>query len=485
MRYIYISAGRRFWFDLAFELKGAYGCFPVFWYGDERLSGSFSKEFEGCHFYEGQSQVCSSVTLLGIVLNSPDFFWIKDEAIKMIDRVDSHDLWGRKVREGVFYNKLLEACSIVEEARADFLLMSESPHDLLSYLIWRVCRVLGLPSLHFEAVSISPAIVMVAAESGELKKVPRLDGILEPELDLVLGEAKRYLDRYDRGGVPGYMQLQEDKESIHFSLLRRIRDFFLGFIPLSYAIFYKKPSVFRGWLNGLVVRRLKLWGRVKTLDLRRSYSESAREGIGEREFLYFPLHYEPERTTSPDGDIYYDQIRVALELRARLPKEIILVVKEHPSQLFINMRGYKGRDRSFYEVLSRVEGLVLAPLDFSSKELITKSIGVATVTGTAALEAVFSGRPALVLGNAWFLGVPGAYRMSDFSDFLAAARNPKGFAVARQWIMDYLSKYSFFGCVNPSNEKYYSSLSEKLRVHDASPVAAQINRYVSQSGCRG
>lgn len=479
MRYIYISAGRKFWFDLALELKRSHGHDPVFWYGDERLSSFFSEEFEGCHIYKGQPRLHGSVDLLVRVLHSSDFFWIKDEAIKMIDRLDSHDLWGRKVRENLFYSKLLEACSVVEKVQADFLLMSESPHDLFSYLIWRVCRISGLPSLHFEAVSISPAIVMVSAESGELKKVPRLDGVLEPELDSILDEARRYFERYDKGAPPGYMSLQEDKESIHFSLLRRARDLLLGFFPLPYAIFYKEYPILRGYFYGVVERRLKLWGRIKTLALRRSYSESARVDVGGGKFLYFPLHYEPERTTSPDGGIYYDQMRAALELRARLPSDIALVIKEHPSQLFVNMRGYRGRDKCFYEVLSRVEGVMLAPLDFSSKELIARSIGVVTVTGTAALEAVFSGRPALVLGSAWFMGVPGVYRMDDFPDFIAAAHDGKTFAVARQWVMDYLHKYSFFGCVNPSNEKYYSSLSEKLRVQWTSPVAAQIDGYLS------
>lgn len=484
MRYIYIPAGRKLWFELAVELESVYGCEPVVWYGDERLLPLYKNKFGGCHFVEREGAFLPALHAgesLGRVLSSPDFHWVKDEAIKMLDRIDAHDLWGRKVREAFFYRQLLKACALVDSAQADFLLLSESPHDVLSYLIWRVCRIVGMPCLHFEAASIAPALVMVSACSSGLKKIPRASGVEEPGFETVLRCVRDYLRRFESGFQPTYMIAQKEKEAVHASFGRRFRDFLLRLYPVSLAV-YREDMACKGGA-ALAARRLKLWGREKTDELRRAYAGKGRSDFWGQDFLYFPLHYEPERTTSPDGGVYYDQIRAVLELRARLPKSFLLVIKEHPSQHYKNMRGFKGREKSLYDLLEGIEGVLLASPEIPSSRLISSCRGLVTVTGTAALESVCSGRPALVLGNAWFLGAPGTYVENEFHRFMDACLEDRagwGESV-RDWIVAYFSKYAFFGCVNPSNENSFSSCEELLSSQSASPLACQIDFFLKDA----
>ena len=66
------------------------------------------------------------------------------------------------------------------------------------------------------------------------------------------------------------------------------------------------------------------------------------------EFVYFALHFEPERTTNPDGGFFHDQFLAIIHLRKILPEDVNIFVKEHPSQFKVIDRGLKGRSPLFY-----------------------------------------------------------------------------------------------------------------------------------------
>lgn len=296
--------------------------------------------------------------------------------------------------------------------------------------------------------------------------------------------------RFSSAAKPGYMLSQENKEKVHDKLYRRLRDKLLRIVPLSLAVGFlvryrdvlgisvKMPSVYE--------RRLKLWGRDKTTELKTAYPENLK-GETYLNYVYFPLHYEPERTTSPDGGVYYDQARAVLEVRSKLPPEVLLVVKEHPSQLYKNMRGYKGRSKLFYELLEGVQGIRLAALDIPSSELIRNCLAVVTVTGTAALEASMLGRPSFALGAAWFAGAPNIYAYSDIERFaeIVELRLPSGGDELLVWLSSYLSTYAFFGCVNPSNEKVFSGCMEALAAQRPFALSRQLDLYFKECSAGG
>lgn len=483
MKYIYIVAGRKFWFDLACELNSHHGHSPVLLLGDAAYVDSFKKKFKECRTADNKDHALKqSGESMQTVLCSPDFHWIKDEAIKMLDRVDAHDLWGRKRREIVFYEKLLCACALIDNARPDFLLLSESPHDILSYLIWRVAKAAGILCIHFEAVSITPALVM-ATNGNKLEQIPKCQETDSFGASLVAEHAGHFLDRFTAGKSPVYMTNQKSKEAVHHSVLRRLRDTALRTFPLSLALAkeIKCPKQAGGRISK---SRLKLWGREKTDALRQAYSGKASSDFWDKKFIYYPLHYEPERTTSPDGGIFYDQIRAVAEIRSRLPTDYTLVIKEHPSQLYKNMRGFKGRAKETYDLLERIEGIKLAPADTPSSNLIEHCRGLATITGTAAIEAVLSGKPVLVLGHAWFRSLSGIYGNSDIDEFLAHAeyrRSQPDHDEIREKLLSFLSDYTFFGCINPSNESLYPNLASDFQNQSARPLADHVAMFIRRN----
>lgn len=126
-----------------------------------------------------------------------------------------------------------------------------------------------------------------------------------------------------------------------------------------------------------------------------------------RKFVYFPLHYQPELTTSTLGGCYSDQLLAIEHLSTILPDDTWIYVKENPRQTGA-MRGPQ-----FFERLERIPNLNILPSYANTYELIDKSEFVATVTGTVGWEAICKGKIALVFGMSWYRNLPGAIQFHD------------------------------------------------------------------------
>ncbi len=132
-------------------------------------------------------------------------------------------------------------------------------------------------------------------------------------------------------------------------------------------------------------------------------------------FIYVPLHNQPEMSTSALGGPWRDQVLMIEALARHLPDGWEILVKENPRQ------GAYARGPLFWHRLNRIKGVKFVPSDLSTHELSDRAQFVATVTGTAAWEAIRKGRPAVVFGNAWYKRLPGINRFEEGMDFEAVA----------------------------------------------------------------
>jgi len=133
----------------------------------------------------------------------------------------------------------------------------------------------------------------------------------------------------------------------------------------------------------------------------------------DQNYVYVPLHLQPEMTTSALGGIYRDQLLMLEKLSAILPCGWKLVVKENPKQ------GPFARDPMFFHRFARIPNLLMVSAETNSLDLIKHSRMVATVTGTAALEAAENGKPAVIFGHAWFRRIHGIFEFDPHIDIEA------------------------------------------------------------------
>lgn len=168
-------------------------------------------------------------------------------------------------------------------------------------------------------------------------------------------------------------------------------------------------------------RRVDLSNRAREfigLHLERKYRANLRRRVIERSrvremlgrcerLVYFPLHLQPELTTSAVGGVFQDQLYALEVLRGLLGREWTILVKENPKQ------GHFQRDDSFFARLSNIEDVHLVDGLFPSAEIMAKAALTVTVTGTAGWEAIKGGGKCLVFGQAWYASLAGCLTYSD------------------------------------------------------------------------
>jgi capsule polysaccharide modification protein KpsS len=101
-------------------------------------------------------------------------------------------------------------------------------------------------------------------------------------------------------------------------------------------------------------------------------------------FYLYPLHKQPEASVDVIGKYYDDQLLNIRNISSQLEDDQYLLVKEHSNA--IGDRGYK-----FYKQLNRYPRVLLVDEKVNTKALMELSLGVFTVSGTAALEASLKG----------------------------------------------------------------------------------------------
>ena len=155
--------------------------------------------------------------------------------------------------------------------------------------------------------------------------------------------------------------------------------------------------------------------KIKLFFKKRKYNSICSE-ITNKDFVYFAAPAQPEATTLPSA-LYYSNLIVAIKtLREGLNENIDIVFKENLSIFetrnpYISGVYFKSPD--FYKQLLEVKGLKFVDCSYPSIKLIEKSLAVATINGTAAIEAVALKKKAFIFSSNWYENIPGIYRVNN------------------------------------------------------------------------
>ena len=148
--------------------------------------------------------------------------------------------------------------------------------------------------------------------------------------------------------------------------------------------------------------RIGLWPAIRSYLLRSWNLAAMRRIANVRElpkepFVFFPLHYQPEAALLGAAPGYLDQLALVRLLSASLPAGFRLVVKDHPVT-----GGAHGP--AFYRDARALKNVVLLDERLSGRA-ITRAENcrlVATIGGTAGLEAMLFGKPVMMFGRAYY-----------------------------------------------------------------------------------
>lgn len=191
--------------------------------------------------------------------------------------------------------------------------------------------------------------------------------------------------------------------------------------------------------------------------------------INHDNYALFYLHYQPERTTLPEGGIYNQQILAIRSLRRYLPSEMSIVLKEHPAT-FRHRLNSKYRNAEFYHQLGAIENTFLINDLKNDFDLLDKAKFISSIKGTVLIEGAIRGKCGVYFGNPSYKGLPGSFHINslpNIDSFLSLCEedSERIKIEAREYLIDQYTITVASEVVGPekfSNEKEYWNSSKLL-----------------------
>jgi len=168
-----------------------------------------------------------------------------------------------------------------------------------------------------------------------------------------------------------------------FGLLRDEYDYRFGKVKDNH-----NPGV----LVPLYYGRLSRPMRLHRIHRRLSLCYVDEDELKSLDYVFFPLHKEPEVTLQVYSTPYLNQIEVIRNISHSIPVGLTLVVKEHPASI-------GKRPLSYYQKIIDIPNVRLADPNLPSKLLIHHARLVATISGGIGWEAVIRQKPVVIFGH--------------------------------------------------------------------------------------
>ena len=303
-------------------------------------------------------------------------------------------------RKQVYFDMLGYWYAVLTERKPDALVFSAVPHSVYDYLCYELAKLLGIRTVVFDYTLVGDRYLYMSdfrkgsdallRSLGELKQTQvTADMLVSDVRDYYLRAKDEHTSR-----VPLYVA--EDKKKYSPFNVFKLRGN-IAFQSFKDRSFFKKAMLFF----------FKVFGE----NVKKEYASIIQKPDLSEPFVYVPLNYQPECTTSPQGDIFVIQTLMLETLSEALPEGWHLYVKEHPSQWGPRGLNYSSsRYRGYYRRIARLPNVTLVPLELKSSVLIERARAVATVSGTAAWEALLRGKLAIIFGHPWYQNAPNLMR---------------------------------------------------------------------------
>ena len=275
----------------------------------------------------------------------------------------------------------------ISEHNINCLVYSNVPHQGIALAQYATAKQLGLKTLVFCQSPIAGRSFLVE----DWKDLGKFNTSLEGE--------KTVIEISPPKEPPFYMASTKGNfKRKATSTLKRLRAKLIVSLGLTGITKKKRRQSF--------LRNSKRWqNAVQDKHYLDASSNRFRDTIGKTEYIYFPLHLQPEMTTDVLGEEYADQLLAIETLRNIIPDDLEIYVKENPKQTGLM------RSDVFFKRLEKIPNTRLLSRDTSSFELIKNAKAVATITGTAGWEALRIGKPVIVFGNIFWNHLPGAFHI--------------------------------------------------------------------------
>lgn len=350
--------------------------------------------------------------------------------INMFSRMDANGVAiPADLRNDLFWKMANYWYSFIRENDIDFLLSREIPHFPSEYLMYRSVEMFNGKVLMTEFIEhLSRRRFIPSLEN---RSIPKLDDASSPFLqkaDHLIERLKRKyeeaidLPREGNAGLKPLKELVGNRTTIktHFLSITYLLAFGL------YKNWSEKSNMSisfssRTWNRNPSRLRIGLYFAKSTFKIRslekfyKSIVNLDENNLPEK-YVFFAASYQPEATTNPDGNGFYDIPNVLRLIRDAIPKDFKIIYKEHPSVFNLPKevfwRGHLLRSKRYYEEVRKINGLMIADTSHDTFNLMDNAVLTACISGSILIECSARGRKAICFGNAWHANLDGIHKVS-------------------------------------------------------------------------
>lgn len=380
--------------------------------------------------------------------------------IGMMSRRDSTGTFRNLDREVVLRRLHLSIFSQLLRSRPTHVIFAETPHEVVHFALMRIAEWMNIPVLFFQTSLLGPQMIARTGIDQILKAAAPLVGPTNYAADRLAIQkiSLSTIARLRDGGGTALVARQQTMDNKSRTISQSLRAMFIEAKrivnpPSASLTFFTGHHYIRGRFREAAGRYLE-WSLRRSLTSEIGKLPPHRYREGER-YALFALHYEPERTSMPEGLPVLSQLDAIVAARVLLPIEIPLIVKEHYAQQSSALRGHVGRSPLFYELLSSIPGVQVVGLKSDARALAREAECVFTLTGKIAIEAVFLGKPAVYFGQPWWVDLPGAISYNKINQWSDIGNVPlPSPETLYAWFEKKISQSLLVGLGETSPEKY-------------------------------
>ena len=204
-----------------------------------------------------------------------------------------------------------------------------------------------------------------------------------------------------------------------------------------------------------------------------------------KKFVYYPLPVEPERTTIPEGgEHWYHLLSTITQIRSLLPKNIVLIVKEHPNMFIQRQPLFGYRSPFFYNEIASLSNTYLINHNVSSPSIIKAAKVVVINSGSSGFEAFLNGTSVITLGRPWYKDIKGIRKASTKNELieslkiLLSKKEPKVDDIKNN-LIEFINKKTFiYGSTSAGLTKILKNFSNKELKEHSYKSALSLLSYI-------
>lgn len=442
---IYVNCYADPWLKVAQKLFDEYDFNPVYWVGyrsDDHSDESVVKVFPQIIY---QDYIDGFRGVFPDVVNEwmPDYYIDIDfirqyssfelQAMTMMDRLDPDQSSFNFMERQRHYRNLIKRWSgVLDKLNVDLVISTISPHRVFDYALYNLCNYKKIPYIILEHTAFEGRFTIenniFSIGDTFVEDYERFEKE-EDCYSLIPEDIKTKFERVKNdynSAAPYYMKEESKNEKKYSNALKialsyikgkSLRNIFGkdGVLDVGSDKYYKKKNytLEQSRFNSLQFFNLKR-KTIKIVDELKDYYQSltVAPNYSDKYVIVF-LHYQPEDTTCPCGDIFVNQNLCVEVLLKHLPEDCYVYVKEHPHQFLHHRQGSSCRTKEFYSDLIKNKRVKLISTSVNSFELIDHAIAITTITGTVGWESIVRQKPVILFGISWFENYKGVLRIKN------------------------------------------------------------------------